>query len=160
MSLVSSNSEDDIRMTTAKAFKAYAARPGPAPTEALSVLCSLRGIGPASASLLLSVYRPEEVPFFSDEGYRWMMTIRYDAKCYGVYFASVRRLKDRLKDEGHSVPAADVERVGYVISKEVEEARVSARPSRLKRRAATEAPSAPKAGSKRKRATEKEGANA
>jgi hypothetical protein len=35
---------------------------------ALKILTGLKGIGPATASLLLSVHRLEEVPFFSDVG--------------------------------------------------------------------------------------------
>lgn len=33
---------------------------------AVKTLTGLKGIGPATASLLLSVYAPESVPFFSD----------------------------------------------------------------------------------------------
>ena len=40
---------------------------------ALAHLISLKGIGPATASLILSVAAPDEVPFFSDEVFRWVM---------------------------------------------------------------------------------------
>ena len=35
--------------------------------EGLDVLCKLHGVGPATASAILSVYLPMEVPFMSDE---------------------------------------------------------------------------------------------
>ena len=35
--------------------------------EGIDVLCQLKGVGPATASAILSVYLPTEVPFMSDE---------------------------------------------------------------------------------------------
>ena len=35
--------------------------------EGLDILCKLQGVGPATASAILSVYLPMEVPFMSDE---------------------------------------------------------------------------------------------
>lgn len=132
MQLVSSNKPDDITRVTSEAFKTYSSSaqvPGPA----LSILCSLSGIGPASASLLLSIYDPDRVPFFSDECFRWMMleegkgkgwdrNIKYDAKTYQSYFEKVQALKERLSgdDDDDEVRATDVERVGFILGKEAE----------------------------------------
>ncbi|KAL3958848.1 hypothetical protein ACCO45_007010 [Purpureocillium lilacinum] len=46
--------------------------PPPATAGALLALCSLRGVGPATASLLLSVHDPRRAPFFSDEAFLWL----------------------------------------------------------------------------------------
>lgn len=129
MSLVSSNSEDVIKDTTARAYAAVSQPPSSKPEtliqgimEALSILTSLRGIGPASASLLLSVRFPQSVPFFSDEAYQWLTytlgdpwatSIKYNVKEYRGMLAASLALCKRLE-----VDAADVERVGWVLGQE------------------------------------------
>jgi len=98
---------------------------------ALNKLTVLKGIGPASASLLLSVGCPGSVAFFSDEAFRWIMTgadysnnaggkgwnrnIKYDKKEYGEFIRHVREVTERL---GGGVKALDVENVGWVLGKE------------------------------------------
>ena len=68
--------------------------------SALTTLTKLKGIGPATASLLLSTSDPENVPFFSDElfrwafwedkpGCRWDRKISYSAKEYRELVAKV-----------------------------------------------------------------------
>lgn len=57
-----SNDDALVEETTRKAFAAGVEEP----LAATKVLTALKGIGPATASLLLSVYAPTEVPFFSD----------------------------------------------------------------------------------------------
>jgi hypothetical protein len=129
MNLVSSNSEDVIRDTTTRAYavvsKISSSKPETliqAIMEALSILISLRGIGPASASLLLSVRFPQSVPFFSDEAYRWLTYtsgdawtsgIKYNVKEYRNILEASMELCKRLK-----VDAVDVERVGWVLGHE------------------------------------------
>lgn len=99
--------------------------------SALNKLTLLKGIGPASASLLLAVCRPDSIPFFSDEAFRWVMTgvdyagnsggkgwdrkIKYDKKEYGEFIKRVRSLIVRL---GGEIEAVDVERVGWVLGRE------------------------------------------
>jgi len=62
------HADEDVRELSAECF-AKARRGGAAAlSEALTRLCSLRGIGPATASLLLSLGSPD-VPFFSDEAF-------------------------------------------------------------------------------------------
>jgi hypothetical protein len=133
LQLVSSNSDAQIRAATASAF-ASLAQDGAIQTgvlPALNKLTVLRGIGPASASLLLSVAFEGSVPFFSDEAFRWVMAgadyasnaggkgwnrnINYDKKEYGEFVRRVRAVMQRL---GAGVKAVDVEKVGWVLGKE------------------------------------------
>ncbi|CAI6338660.1 unnamed protein product [Periconia digitata] len=96
--------------------------------SAIKYLTSLRGIGPATASLLLSVYAPDTIPFFSDELFRWVMwneadsggqgskwkrRIKYNGKEYAELAKRVGDVISRLK-----VSAVDCERVAWVLGKE------------------------------------------
>ncbi|KAI9882794.1 MAG: hypothetical protein M1823_005457 [Watsoniomyces obsoletus] len=129
MKLVESNSAEDIKNVTRDAFQIYnKSWTADGPQESLGWLCSLKGIGPASASLLLSVYDPLNVPFFSDECFRWVMDgvddrwngeIKYDFKSYDKFFDEVVDLRARLKDGNEYVSACDVEKVGFVVGKEM-----------------------------------------
>ncbi|KAI9870206.1 MAG: hypothetical protein M1830_004534 [Pleopsidium flavum] len=131
--LVASNSEEDIQRTTREAFKTYASNPD---DYAVSIkkLATLKGIGPATASLLLSVYDPENVPFFSDEVFRWICwdeksgwgrKIKYDVKEYKELFEGVKAVRTRLtgdggegEGEGEGVGAADLEKGAFVLGRE------------------------------------------
>jgi hypothetical protein len=111
---------DTIEDTAALAFKEL-----PEPLPALKTLTTLKGIGPATASLLLSVASPDTIPFFSDEVFRWCMwdepgspsgwqrKIKYNVKEYEILVSKVEELRKRL-----SVRALDVERVAWVLGKE------------------------------------------
>jgi hypothetical protein len=128
--LVQQNAEDTVTNTTRDAFKAYANRKKDAHNAniALTALAKLRGIGPATASLLLSVYDPENAPFFSDELFRWGMLedsqgwyreIKYNAKEYLELYERVNRFRERFrKESGTDVPAVNVEKVAYVLGKQ------------------------------------------
>jgi hypothetical protein len=80
---------------------------------------TLKGIGPATASLLLSVHDSARVPFFSDELYQWIVhdgkkvTIKYNMKEYEELVAGIEKLIDRL-----GVDARDAEKVAFVLVKE------------------------------------------
>jgi hypothetical protein len=129
MKLVSSNEEDKIEDVTARAFKVLSPRCDAARAtlstsirEAISILTELRGIGPASASLLLGVRFPDHVPFFSDEAYRWLTAasgnpwivgIKYNAKEYAVMLDACLCLAEKLR-----VDAVDIERVGWILGRE------------------------------------------
>lgn len=130
MQLLAKNKSDDVRRVTREAFTTYSSSSTQGPGPALEVLCSLSGIGPATASLVLSIYDPIKVPFFSDECFLWMMfeegkgkgwdrRIQYDAKTYKAYFERVQALRRRLSGE-EEIRATDVERVGFVLVKEAE----------------------------------------
>ena len=86
------------------------------PREALDSLATLTGVGPATATLLLSVHDPVGVPFFQDELYHWLCgtetKLKYTMKEYGGLFEKVRELRSRL---GNAVTAEEVEKVGFVV---------------------------------------------
>lgn len=123
MNLVKSNPADTIKETTQSAFVE------PEVLKALKILTSLRGIGPATASLLLSVHQPDTVPFFSDELFRWTQwdvvakkgegegwdrKIKYNVGEYKEVLKSVGDLRTRL-----GIRAVDAEKVAYVLGKEM-----------------------------------------
>ena len=122
LQLVQSNPASSIQDATRKAFKSLNTTD---PLPALKILTELRGIGPATASLLLSVDEPGEVPFFSDELFRWVMweedakpggwkrVIKYSVKEYGVLVEGLKGVRERL-----GVEAVDVERVAWVLQRE------------------------------------------
>ncbi|KAJ6260892.1 hypothetical protein Dda_3553 [Drechslerella dactyloides] len=97
----------------------------------MKVLTKLKGIGPATATAILSSVFPDTIPMFSDEAFRWIMMedpnpsggwnrkIAYDAKEYAVFFKRVRRLCRRLSSENEDLVDADsVEKVGWVLGQE------------------------------------------
>ncbi|KAK1825530.1 hypothetical protein LTR12_000332 [Friedmanniomyces endolithicus] len=120
--LVQQNEGVTVKSTTIEAFRM------PLDTDAnvgkaMSTLSTLRGVGPATASLLLSVKDEAKVPFFSDELYRWALwshetgggwkrEIKYSEKSYMELYPRVQGLRERLKREGgEMVSALQVERV-------------------------------------------------
>lgn len=99
-------------------------------SEALTTLTSLKGIGPATASLLLSAFAPTQIPFFSDELYRWLCydnaeekgkgsgwgrKIGYTVKEYNVLFHKAQDLRRRFKGIGRDVDIVDIELVAYYL---------------------------------------------
>lgn len=114
MKLVSSNDDSIARETIKKAVDGYQkTSDAPAAVEALA---KLRGIGPATASLLLAVHDPENVIFFADEAFYWLCSgpkkepIKYNQKEYRELNQSSQTLAERL-----NVKAIDIERVAYVL---------------------------------------------
>lgn len=81
----------------------------------------LKGIGPATGSLILAVHDPENVIFFSDEAYSWLVKggekakILYKTSEFEELFAKAKELQNRLK-----VSPMEIEKVAYVIIKENE----------------------------------------
>ncbi|KAL2872942.1 hypothetical protein SGCOL_011911 [Colletotrichum sp. CLE4] len=117
MKLVSSNDSSAVAETIQNAVASYHnTRDLPA---ALGILTKLKGIGPATASLLLAVHFCEKVMFFSDEGYYWLCnknqktSLKYNMKEYESLNVEVEKLTKRL-----NVSALDVEKVAYVIFKQ------------------------------------------
>ncbi|KAK5171247.1 uncharacterized protein LTR77_004391 [Saxophila tyrrhenica] len=133
--LVQQNDEELVLDITRHAFMAYAVVPkgeistkGTAAVKAaLGWLTKLRGIGPATASLILSAGDPEDAPFFSDELFRWCMCedaaetrkrrdIKYNVKEYLELFDRVQVLRHRFRtDFDRKVTAVEVEKVAYVL---------------------------------------------
>lgn len=81
----------------------------------------MKGIGPATASLLLAVHDPENVIFFSDEVYRWLcadgekVSPKYTIKEFDEIHGNAKTIMDRLK-----VSPIEVEKAAFVIIKENE----------------------------------------
>jgi hypothetical protein len=116
MKLVSSNEPSYVKETIQEASTLY--REKSDVSGALKILIKLKGIGPATASLLLAVLDPERVIFFADEAFCWLCCggkqgeIKYNAKEYDALSARVHELCKRLQ-----VRAVDVEKVAYVMMK-------------------------------------------
>ncbi|GLB10400.1 hypothetical protein AtubIFM57258_006806 [Aspergillus tubingensis] len=80
LGMIRSNSESVVRDATGRAFKALTAhrtsKEGDEekfPSEALDILTNaLRGVGVATASLVLSLASTADVPFYSDDVYLWV----------------------------------------------------------------------------------------
>ncbi|MCJ1379065.1 hypothetical protein MMC17_002165 [Xylographa soralifera] len=95
--LIRSNTPALVRSTTQRAYALFAADTAD-PFPALKQLAQLRGVGPATASLLLAVGWPEEVPFFADELLGWLRggeggKVRYDWREYGEVWEGVRKVR-------------------------------------------------------------------
>ncbi|KAL8915382.1 MAG: hypothetical protein Q9171_000252 [Xanthocarpia ochracea] len=143
--LVASNPAEEVQKTTSSAFSLMEDNPNPG--KAIATLSKLKGIGPATASLLLSCYGPITIPFFSDELFRWLhwqtdvedntkkrkskamedgenvnRKIKYTAKEYASIFEKTTTLRQRLSEEsGKTITAVDIEKVAYNIIKSAQE---------------------------------------
>ena len=125
---VAENTVQSVREMSREAFKIYESDKKDI-GKALRALMKLKGVGPATASLLLSCYDFQNAPFFSDELYRyahwtgaksqgWDRKIRYTMKEYHSLSDKVRDLQARLAKEKESqISALDVEKVAYAICK-------------------------------------------
>ena len=118
-----------MRETTKSAFEIYDADNNEC-ANSITALSKLKGIGPATASLLLSCHDPLKVPFFSNElfkyviwerrrGHGWDRKIKYSMDEYSEMFERATALRERLKKEsGKSISMTDIEKVAYVLGKE------------------------------------------
>ncbi|EGZ77902.1 hypothetical protein NEUTE2DRAFT_154452 [Neurospora tetrasperma FGSC 2509] len=117
MKLVSSNDPDLVQTTVHDAVKQY--RDKSDISGALGILTKLKGIGPATASLLLAVHDPDNVIFFADEAYYWLcgdgkkVPLKYNVKEYNSLCQRSRALSQRL-----GVKAIDIERVAFVLMRQ------------------------------------------
>lgn len=121
MKLVSSNDELFAKHTIENAVDLY--KSSSDASAAIDVLVKLKGIGPATASLLLAVHDPENVIFFADEAFYWLCSsgrrdpIKYNTKEYKELISRSQSLAKRL-----DVKAVDVERVAYVLMNDADSA--------------------------------------
>ncbi|KAK2004748.1 DUF1479-domain-containing protein [Colletotrichum falcatum] len=117
MKLVSSNDPSAVRETVKKAIDNY--RDMADLSAALNILTKMKGIGPATASLILAVHYPQKVIFFSDEAYYWLCNrgqkalLKYNMKEYESLNSQAKKLLKRL-----GVGAMEVEKVAYVLLKQ------------------------------------------
>jgi hypothetical protein len=130
--LVQQNSEKAVVETTEEAFRTYGSskKNEKDAKTALATLTKLKGIGPATASLLLSVNSPDIAPFFSDELFRWAMyedgrgkgwdrEIKYNVKEYLELYEHVASFRERFAQEfDHTVSAVEIEKAAYVLGKQ------------------------------------------
>lgn len=117
MPLVASNSPETAKETVQEALAVY--KETGDVDQTVQVLTKLKGIGPATASLLLTVHDPTHVVFFSDEAFYWLccegkkLPIKYNAKEYRQLRLNAEELAGRL-----GVSATDIEKVSYVLMKQ------------------------------------------
>ena len=138
LSLVASNPSKAVEAVTQEAYSVLSAA-GDDDTaggrlkwetvdRAIGVLCKgLRGVGPATATAILSVggaVGTREVPFFGDEAFAWLvggdagdgkptkLKMKYDRREYRDFYERVDAIRARL-----GVDAAEVERVGFVLGR-------------------------------------------
>jgi hypothetical protein len=120
MKLVASNDPGFVKDTVQKAVKHY--RNKPDVSGALNILTQLKGIGPATASLLLAVHDAENVIFFADEAFYWLCCrgtkapIKYNLKEFIELNERAQALASRL-----GVKVVDVERVAFVLMRQASE---------------------------------------
>jgi hypothetical protein len=117
MKLVSSNEPSLVKDTVQEAVTLY--RDKPDVSGALKILTQLKGIGPATASLLLAVHDPGRIVFFADEAFYWLCCdgskapIKYNLKEYTELNKRAQALAKRL-----GVKAVDIERVAFVLMRQ------------------------------------------
>jgi hypothetical protein len=117
MKLVSSNDPTLVQNTVQQALRVYMDKSDVGAT--LDVLTKLKGIGPATASLILAVHDPDQVLFFSDEAFYWLCSegrkdsIKYNTREYADLNSKAKTLVKRL-----GVKAVDVEKVAYVLMRQ------------------------------------------
>jgi hypothetical protein len=149
--LVASNSPDEVKTATQNAFSGE--NESKYPRDSLNHLTKLKGVGPATASLVLSCYDPQKVPFASDELFRWLhwdgknssgktdgikqvgkgwsRQIGYTQKEYTEMCARNARVRQRLEQEGKVVSSLEMEKVAYVLGKEKVDLDEEDEPSKL-----------------------------
>jgi hypothetical protein len=126
LQLVSSNPSDEIKSLTKSVFDTYSRSSELDRPALVTQLAKLKGVGPATASLILCTCDPETTIFFGDEVFRWLSwdepskgpkgwtrQISYTAKEYRRFDELATDLRKRL-----NVKAIDIEKVGYVLGKE------------------------------------------
>ncbi|KAL8899382.1 MAG: hypothetical protein Q9207_006227 [Kuettlingeria erythrocarpa] len=127
--LVASNSTSAVRDNTRDAFRTYERNHADYAKAVTAMSSKLKGVGPATASLFLSCYDPTNVPFFSDELYRylhwedsrsngWNRKIGYTMKEYKSLYDRLQTLRQRLEEKsGEAIQAIDIEQMAYVLGK-------------------------------------------
>ncbi|XP_039631064.1 uncharacterized protein zgc:112496 isoform X1 [Polypterus senegalus] len=92
--LVTTNCPELVIQCTTKAFDLL-----PDVQAAITVLCSLKALGPATASAVLAAGSPDQVAFMADEAMECipgLTPIQYTGKHYALYLQKVTELTHRL----------------------------------------------------------------
>ncbi|ELU06856.1 hypothetical protein CAPTEDRAFT_164778 [Capitella teleta] len=131
-----SNSEEKVKASTEEAFQS--ASKGKL-TAAIKTLTELKGIGPATASAILTAGCGQEVAFMADEsvwGILGKQSLKYDLKEYLCFMEEILSIRNRLTEQGeiswtaHNVELCiwtfyQAERLGVEISPEVKSTKES-----------------------------------
>ncbi|THV52856.1 hypothetical protein BGAL_0066g00160 [Botrytis galanthina] len=119
---VGKNSDEIVEAATKDAFDYYKTNPTDIGVVINKLKDPLMGIGPATASLILSVRYPDHVTFFSDECFKWLVndgehkpTPKYNVAEFEKIHAAAKSLATRLR-----VNPLQIEKVAFVIIKETE----------------------------------------
>lgn len=144
MKLAASNDAETVRNATRDAFAILSEIKGGGTEDsgstierAMKTVTNLKGVGPATASLILSEWDPDKIPFFSDELFRavhwdgqgegvksapkgkeWARKIGYTMKEYKSLIQRTNALLERFQQEEDKLPAVDLEMIAYVLGKE------------------------------------------
>ena len=162
LDLVRSNSEEAIRKQSRIAFadlktKAKTKRGAKSPEHvdpgsdqipldfslvnaAMTALTALSGVGPATASLILSAYDPDNIPFYSDELTQWSSAVppsaaktdashetpdpcwktklKYNVKEYSVMYENIRKYRLRQLATQAPVACTSLEKTAWVLRRQ------------------------------------------
>lgn len=120
--MVQKNSEDEVEEQISKAAKVLNHTSDEQDfntriVSALDIVCKLKGVGPATGSLVLSILDPR-VPFFEDELFYWLnqrhsTKLKYDKKEYKLLLDRVLEL-----ERDNKVTADVLEKTAYVLMHE------------------------------------------
>ncbi len=121
--MIRKNDPSLVKSATSSAFDAhFTSKEHTFPVEPLKHLTTLTGVGPATATLVLSIADPVNVPFFQDDLYYWLCNggvttkLKYNMKEYQDLFEQVKKLRRRLGGViVEKVSANEVEEVGFVV---------------------------------------------
>ncbi|CAO1636751.1 unnamed protein product [Sympodiomycopsis kandeliae] len=101
-SFIASNSSQDVESITREAFSGYDSSKA---KDVLKSLCRLKGVGPATGSLLLSLYDPETEAFMSDESWVSIPSLQnrkigYTEKDWVTWREEINKRKEELAWKG------------------------------------------------------------
>ncbi|KAK0480483.1 hypothetical protein EDD18DRAFT_834008 [Armillaria luteobubalina] len=125
--MIRKNTDSQVKDCSRRAFALPELQPGTwdRVKESIGILCELKGVGPATASLILSLVYPENIPFFSDEAAVDVLSpaggrkgIKYTMKTYKELFdalgdisSSINSNKEQNDTSEDAVGRGAVERV-------------------------------------------------
>merc|ERR1712025_906203 len=96
-SLIESNDESKVKEISENSFSYIND-----PELAIKELCQLRGVGPATASAILTAFSPETFCFMADEAVNCVLSgkINYNMKYYLEYLRQVSEKAVELSEHG------------------------------------------------------------
>ncbi|CAE6520438.1 unnamed protein product [Rhizoctonia solani] len=121
-SLIAQNTPAKVKSSTQDAFSSLSdmssSTPPYQPFRALlkSLCGALKGVGPATGSLLLSIY-DDRIPFMSDEAYIWVMYADQGTKKKDVKYTEKGYLDYAVAGKAGITPA-ELEKVGWILGRE------------------------------------------